>query len=93
MFIPTTQNTKNVTDMRENAVKLLRDVRKFGVVYIMHRSDPKAVMLSVEEFKRMNELIEDYLDELDAQELAKEPRGVGISHEKIVKEHARRKKI
>ena len=93
MLIPTSENTKNVTEMREKTLELLADVNKYGVIYIMQRSDPKAVMLSIDEFKRMYEMIEDYLDELDAKQLSQEPRGRGILHEDILKSYAKSKKL
>ena len=90
MFIPTSDNTKNITDLRENTIQLLKDVNRLGTVYIMQRSDPKAVMLSIDEFKRMQELLEDYLDELDAKELSNEPLGKLTPHSEIVKKYAKK---
>lgn len=78
MLIPTSDNTKTVTDMRERALELLRTVKRQGLVYVFQRSNPEAVLLSIEEFKRLYELLEDHLDELEARKLAKEERGKGI---------------
>ncbi len=86
MLIPTSKNVKTITDMREDALGLLNLVKKNGVTYIFHRSEPKAVMLDIDEFVRIQELLEDYFDEMEAQKLAKEPVGKLIPEEDIIKE-------
>lgn len=85
--MPTTQNTKTVTDMREDANGLLDDVQRLGLIYLFQHSDPKAVVLSIEEFYRFQEMTEDYIDELDATKLANEPRGELISLSKVVEKY------
>lgn len=87
MLIPIPQNTKTVTDLRENTINILNDVDKLGHLYIFHRSAPKAVMLSVDEFVRLQTILDDYIDEKDAEKLKKEPRGKGISHKEIIKKY------
>ena len=87
MLIPSTKNVKTITDMRENALELLEVVEKQGLTYIFHRSKPKAVMLSIDDFARLQELIESYLDEQEAEKLAKEPRGKGIPFEEIIRKY------
>ena len=87
MLIPTQKNTKSVTDLREDTLNLLNDVRKFGHLYIFHRSSPKAVILSLDEFVKIQEMLEDYMDEKDAMKLSREPRGKGVSHKEIVKKY------
>lgn len=87
MLIPTSKNVKTITDMREDALGLLNLVKKNGVTYIFHRSEPKAVMLDIDEFVRIQELLEDYFDEMEAQKLAKEPVGKLIPEEDIIKEY------
>ena len=87
MLIPTSKNVKTITDMREDALGLLDLVKKNGVTYIFHRSEPKAVMLDIDEFVRIQELLEDYFDEMEAQKLAKEPVGKLIPEEDIIKEY------
>ena len=86
MLIPTSKNVKTITDMREDALGLLNLVKKNGVTYIFHCSEPKAVMLDIDEFVRIQELLEDYFDEMEAQKLAKEPVGKLIPEEDIIKE-------
>ena len=87
MLIPTSKNVKTITDMREDALGLLDSVKKNGVTYIFHRSEPKAVMMDIDEFDKLQEMLEDHQDELDAIELEKEPRGKGIPIEEIMKEY------
>ena len=84
MLIPTSQNVKTVTDMIEKALELLNLVEKKGFVYIFHRSQPKAVMLDIAEFVRLQELLEDYLDEQEVKKLAKEPIGKKIPLKTII---------
>jgi len=62
-------NVKTISDMRENAKKLLEQVQKaYGPLYILYRSKPQAVLLSLEEYQKLADLAEDYLDSLKAQE-------------------------
>ena len=71
-LIPTTKNVKTVTDMRENAVQLLNQLKNEGPTYILHQSKPKAVMLSIQECEKILERIEDLEDELVASTLHEE---------------------
>ncbi|MBW7960478.1 type II toxin-antitoxin system prevent-host-death family antitoxin [Patescibacteria group bacterium] len=87
MLIPTSKNVKTITDMREDALGLLEGVKKHGITYIFHRSKPKAVIMDVDEFAKIQELIEDHLDELEAKELEKKPVGKLIPIENIMKEY------
>lgn len=91
MLIPTSQNIKTITDMRENALKLLDEVNDHGLVYIFHHSDPKAVMLSLDEFTRLQELMEDHLDEMEAVKLTQEKRGKGIPLATIIKKNIKKR--
>lgn len=75
MLIPTTTNTKTISDMRLDPVGLLNDINRHGGVnYIFHRSTPKAVMLSIADFEKMMDIIEDYRDSLLAQKLENEDK-------------------
>ncbi len=87
MLIPTSKNVKTITDMRENALGLLKGIKKYGITYIFHRSEPKAVMMGIEEFSRIQELLEDYFDGMEAKKLEKEPIGKLIPQEDIIKEY------
>lgn len=75
MLIPTTTNTKTISDMRLDPVRLLDDIsRHGGVNYIFHRSTPKAVMLSISDFEKLMEIVEDYRDSVLVQKLEKEDK-------------------
>ena len=64
-----TKNVKTISDMRENARKLLKEVNSSSLpLYIFYRSKPEAVMLSLDEYQKMADMCEDYLDGLKAQE-------------------------
>lgn len=86
-MIPTTQNTKTITDLRENTVGILERTKKMGPTYIFHRSRPKAVLLSIEEYANMVDLIEDYLDSLNAQELEQNPEKGGIKLDELINKY------
>jgi len=88
MLIPTSVNTKTVTDLRENTLNLLNEVKRRGHLYIFHRSHPKAVVMSLDEFVKIQAMLEDYMDEKDAEKLSEEPRGKGISFKDIAKKYA-----
>lgn len=75
--------------MRENALKLLREVNKvYGPLYIFYRSKPEAVLLGLEEYEKLRDLAEDYLDSLRAQEYEKKDKKKEkwIPLEKLAKE-------
>ena len=74
MLIPTPKNTKTITDLREHALELLKQIKKEGPTYILHRSKPKAVMLSIDEYVALREIIENYLDAQRARELENHPQ-------------------
>lgn len=61
--------------MRENARKLLKEVQSsYGPLFILYRSKPQAVLLSLEEYQKLADLAEDYLDSLKAQEYEKKDK-------------------
>lgn len=74
MMIPTADDLKTVTDMRENAVGLINSViKKDRPTIIMHQKSPKVIMLSIKEYNKLVEMVEDHMDELIAMDLEKEP--------------------
>ena len=93
MLIPTNQNIKTITDMREDASNLLKAVEDLGLVYVFQHNNPKAVMLSINEFQRLQELIEERLDELEASKLAKRDRGKGVPLEKVIKKYKNKLRV
>lgn len=86
MLIPTKQNVKTVTDMRQDALGLINGVQDAGPFYLMHKSTPKAVMLSIDDYTNLFERYWDSLDALEALELAKEPKGKGYTLKQIHEE-------
>lgn len=90
MFQLTSHNTKTITDMREKAAELLEEVKRLGVVYVFQHSDPKAVMLSMDQYERISELLEDHLDEMEAVKLSKEKRGKGIPLSDIISQYVKK---
>lgn len=87
MLIPTEKNTKTITDLRERAVQMLENTGKGGPTFILHRNKPKAVMLSIEEYSNMMEMLEDYFDALKAKEFEEQSEKKGISLEQLIKKY------
>lgn len=87
MLIPTTQNVKTVTDMRTKTQNVLKSVSEQGIAYIFDRSKPKAVIIDIDSFAHLQNIIEDYYDLIDAQQLAQEPRGPGIELNDVIKQN------
>ncbi len=87
MIIPTAQNTRTITDLRERALGLLRQVEKSGPTFIFHRSKPKAVMLSINEYANLLEMLEDYLDSLKAKELEENLEKGGLTLKKLASKY------
>jgi len=87
MLIPTVQNVKTITDMREDALGLLRSVDTKGLAYIFHRSKPRAVVLSINDFVYLQEVLEDFRDIKDVKRLVKEKRGKGVSLKSIASKY------
>lgn len=74
-MIPTKANVRTITDMRENALKLLKEARKvYGPLFIFYRSRPQAVLLNLAEYEKLRDLAEDYLDSLEAQKFEKKDK-------------------
>lgn len=87
MIIPTARNTKTITDLREKAVEMLEQTKKEGPTFILHHSKPKAVMLSIEEYSNMIDMLEDYFDSIKAKSLEEEDEKGGISLEQLIKKY------
>lgn len=85
--VPNKKNIATVTDMRRDAIKLLKEVDKNGWKYIFKGSNPKAVMMSMEEYELWMERLENAQDQLRVYQLEKEPHGKGIALEDLAKEY------
>lgn len=87
MLIPTVENTKTISDLRERPVELLKTLGlSYGPLYIFYRSKPNAVMISVAAYQKLLDLAEDYLDSSKAEEYEKEDKGKinWIKHQDIL---------
>ena len=73
--------------MREDALGLLNMVQKDGMAYIFHRSQPKAVLLNIEDFIKLQSAVEDLEDYMAVQELKKKPIGKLIPLEDVIKKY------
>ncbi|MDO8573560.1 MAG: type II toxin-antitoxin system prevent-host-death family antitoxin [Candidatus Daviesbacteria bacterium] len=87
MIMPTAQNTKTITDLREKALELLEQTKKAGPTFIFHHSKPRAVMLSIEEYSNMMEMLEDYFDSLKAKDLEENLQKGGITLDTLIKKY------
>lgn len=68
-MIPSIRNVKTISDMRERAKSLLKEVQEsYGPLFILYHSRPQAVLLSLEAYQKLADLAEDYIDSLKAQE-------------------------
>jgi len=74
--------------MREDAKGLLDQVKKQGPTYIFYRSKPEGVLLSLAEYNRLIEMLEDYQDGQKAKlyEKANKKSVKWVDHEKILKD-------
>ncbi len=69
MFIPTKKNIATVTDLRTRTIELLKEVEREGKKVLFQRSNPLAVLLSVDKYNDMVEKVEDLEDALLASKL------------------------
>ena len=87
MLIPTKANISTVTDMRVDTLGLLKKVKRDNFKYVFNRSTPEAVLLSMVEYERMLDRIEDAEDRVAALGMAKENRGRGMSLKMAAKKY------
>ena len=75
MLIPTIDNTKTISDLREKPVDLLKQLESsYGPLYIFYHSKPNAVMLNISQYQKLLDLAEDYQDALKAEEYEKKDK-------------------
>lgn len=81
-------NIKTITDMRQNTLALLEYVQKSDEpVIILQRSKPKGVLLGFEKYQKMVELIEDYLDTIEAEEVLSDKKTKFVELNKFWKKY------
>ncbi len=85
MLIPTRDNTRSITELRENAVGVLRDAGEKGLVYITQHSKTQAVLMDIDEFVALHEMLEDFQDVQDARKLSRQKRGPLIPASEVFK--------
>ena len=88
MIIPNEKNIKTVTDLRERTLELLRQTKISGPTIIFHHSKPMAIMLSLDEYSNMTEMLEDYMDIQEAKDLEDNPQKGGINLKKLAKKYS-----
>ena len=60
MQLPTQNQIKTVTDIRENTISVLNAAKKSNKpLVIMHRNSPQAVLLSIKRYNQLMDLLED----------------------------------
>lgn len=90
MLIPTSKNVKNITDFRKNPDSVLESIQgKSDPLYLFRGSEPKAVVLDIEEYVRLMENEEDYQDLLLISEIASDPHRHenGLPLEEVLKKY------
>lgn len=89
MLIPTIKNVKNITDFRKDPDSILESIQgKSDPLYLFRGSQPKAVVLDIEEYARLMETEEDYQDLLLISEIASDPhRHEGLTIEEVIKKY------
>lgn len=69
----TLNNIGTISDMRLNPHKLLKKAQN-EPVYVFHRTKPKAVIMSIEDYLAMQDNLEDYYLAKKAEEYEKEDK-------------------
>ncbi len=90
MLIPTSKNVKTITDFRKNPDSILESVQgKSDPLYLFRGSEPKAVVLDIEEYAHLMEVLEDYHDYKLIEEYAADPKRHkgSVSFEQVLKEN------
>lgn len=78
-MLPSVNNIKTITDVREDTLGFFKNATKKGPVFVFHRSEPIGVVLSPKKFNELLETIEDYHDSLLALELEKQVEQTPVS--------------
>lgn len=87
MLLPTKDTISTVTDLRVNTIALLNEVKKTGFKYVFNRSEPEAVLMSMKEYAKLLDRLEDIEDEKLSLSLSGLPKGKGKSLEDVAREY------
>lgn len=67
-------NIINISNLRFKTMDALKQAKR-SPVFLFHRTTPKGVLLSLEKFQEMEDIIEDYYLSLRAEEFEQEDKG------------------
>ena len=70
-LIPSAKNVKSITDLRENANKMIENVQTDGQYYIFYRNKPKAIFMSLDKYNDLLHSIEELQDLVSIKALDK----------------------
>lgn len=66
-------NIKTITDVRQDTLAILKYAQESEEpVIILQHSKPKGVFLSFEKYQKLVEMVEDYLDTIEAEEVLRD---------------------
>lgn len=84
---------RTISDLRENPLEVLKSAEKLGEpIYLFYRSRPKGVVLDLEKFNTLMELVEDYMDALKIKEVLEDKDSQFVDFEKFWNQHGFAKK-
>lgn len=80
-------NFKTITDVRHDPLSILNYAQETEEpVIILQHSKPKGVFLSFEKYHRLMEMVEDYLDARESEEILNDSETKFIPAEQFLKE-------
>lgn len=86
-FMIKSSNLKTITDVRMDPLSILNYAQKTEEpVIILQHSKPKGVFISFEKYHKLMEMVEDYLDARESEEILSDPETKFIPAEQFLKE-------
>lgn len=80
----TKESTLSVSQLRQKVASVLKELSHAkGPFYIFSRSEPKAVLVGIEEFNLLQEIYEDYLDAKDILSVTKKEIATAVPWKEI----------
>ncbi|HRN70270.1 MAG TPA: type II toxin-antitoxin system prevent-host-death family antitoxin [Candidatus Woesebacteria bacterium] len=82
--------SKTISEFRTHPKELLQQVKTTGPLYITYRSKQKGVLLSVEDYNKLQEMAENYDELQTVQEYEKQDKSKikWLTHEELLRELA-----